>query len=167
MGNPSYEDDKHAMCFNGAKSWELDWYAARNGYRTAVPSTDGNTVDVRMAALDDYLTEKTQAEHSVVLKIVDLSQADDYYVMYNRKKGVNGEVVEYPDEVIITKGRAGEQSYLIGHLSLSQTELVLSNLSGTNNPLVVKLCQFISSPAPVEYARLNVYWRNGVNEPVC
>jgi hypothetical protein len=111
MGNPSYEDDMHAMCFNGAKSWELNWYADNNGYRTSDPISSGNTVGAKMAALDDYLNGETTADHSVVLMIVDNSQNDDYYVMYNRKKGVNYQVVEYGDEVTITKGRAGEQSW--------------------------------------------------------
>jgi hypothetical protein len=169
MGNPSYEDDMHAMCFNGAKSWELNWYADNNGYRTSNPISSGNTVGAKMAALDDYLKGKTTADHSVVLKIVDNSQADDYYVMYNRKKGVNSEVVEYGDQVTITKGRAGEQSWLVGHLSLypGQSKLELPNFGGGSVPLVVELCEVVSNTAAVDYGRINVYLKNGMFLPSC
>jgi hypothetical protein len=163
MGNPSYDDDKHAMCFNGAKSWELNWYGERNGYRSFNPKAVGsNPISAKMAALDDYLKGNTTTEHSLVLQIYDISQANDYYskfrpiltafadfrlraespltlfllfllVMYNRKKGVNSEVVEYGDQVTITHGRAGALSKLVGHLSLlpgQTSKLELENFGG-------------------------------------
>jgi hypothetical protein len=140
------------MCFNGVKSWLLGWYSDR--HKTFDPLTGGNLVGTKMAALDDYLTGKTTTEHSVVLKIVtDSTEADDYYVMYNRAKGVNAEVRRYANEVTITKGRAGAASTMVGHLASGQVH----TLQVSGKSMAVKLCRFDTESTGAEYAMINVY----------
>jgi hypothetical protein len=161
---PSYEDDQHKMCFNGLQSWLLGWYS--NRHKTYDPLTNGNLVGTKMAALDDYLTGKTTSQHSVVLKIVtDAAEPDDYYVMYNRAKGVNAEVRRYPNEVTIIKGRTGVDTKLVGHLASSGQTLTLQ-ISGKS--MVVKLCLFgTESSNGAEYALIHVYDSNSATIPSC
>jgi hypothetical protein len=126
------------MCFNGLQSWLLGWYSDR--HKTYDPLINGNLVGTKMAALDDYLAGKTTKQHSVVLKIAtDANEADDYYVMYNRAKGVNAEVRKYPNEVTVTKGRVDVDSKLVGHLA-SPGQVLPLLISGKS--MVVKLCLF-------------------------
>jgi hypothetical protein len=71
--------------------------------------------------------------------------------------------------VTITQGRAGEQSWLVGHLSLSpgQSKLELPNFGGGSVPLVVELCEVVTNATGVEYSRINVYMKNGIFLPSC
>jgi hypothetical protein len=163
---PSYEDkdDQPKMCFNGAKSWFLGWYDDR--HKKFDPLTDVILIGAKMVALDDYLTGKTTSAHAVVLKIVtDATEADDYYVMYNRAKGVNEEVQEYADQVTITKGREREPSYHVGHLSSGPTNT--KTLLISNKTMVVELCGFYTEYATgAEYAMINVY-DGSLPAPLC
>lgn len=113
-----------AMCFNGAKSWQLGWYADNGGHKEVDLLASGDSIGTHLAALDDYLQGKTVAtgqQEPVVMKInnPDPDSLDDYYVMYNKQKGVNFEVREYPDEVVIVKGSWGKQSWIAGHLHMN------------------------------------------------
>jgi PT repeat len=161
---PSYADDQHKMCFNGLQSWLLGWYSDR--HRTYDPLVNGNLVGTKMVALDDYLKGKTNSSHTVVLKIVtDASEADDYYVMYNRAKGVNAEVPRYANEVTIIKGRTGADSKLVGHLA-SPGQVLALQISGKS--MVVKLCRFdTESSTGAEYALFHVYDSNSTSIPFC
>jgi hypothetical protein len=161
---PSYADDLHKMCFNGAKSWFLGWYDI-GGHTTYDPLMNVNLVGTKMAALDDYLTGKTTSQHAVILQIVtDSTEADDYYVMYNKAKGVNAQVVEYPDSVTITKGRVGELSKHVGHLASSGEKQMLLI---SNKTMVVELCFFDTEHTTgAEYAMIIVY-DGSLPAPLC
>ena len=66
MGSPSYGDDGPALCWNGAKSWELGWYQADSV--SVDPSLGSASVDL-VGVADWTNNVYTSGEHKVVLEI--------------------------------------------------------------------------------------------------
>jgi hypothetical protein len=80
------------ICYNGAKSWQLGWYASRNHiYNVADGTWNGRLVGLVDYANGNDITSK------VILK---LPSSIDYYVMFNRIKSGTRESM---NKVIITR----------------------------------------------------------------
>jgi hypothetical protein len=164
MGNPAYADDASIQCFNGAKSFFLGWYSQFS--TTINPSTASWTG--AMVGVDDFVTNAAVVGiHTVVAKIEDPSSAQDYYVMYNRAKGVNSGVVEYGNKVTVVQAAntatQSQQSYIRANLGANQLYRV-ANFAGTGKDLVVQVCAMITGPPDV--AQVLVYL-DGVNNVQC
>jgi hypothetical protein len=94
------------MCFNGAKSYATEWYSDNNGHLDLTP---GKERAIELVGIDDYLNGHFdpkvdtggQNQRAAVIVRIQMSSADDLYIMYNRKKGVNSEVVMGGDKVTI------------------------------------------------------------------
>lgn len=86
MGNPSYGDDGPQFCWNGAKSWETTWY--QQDSMTVDPSA--GAVNFTLIGVADWADNVyTSGDHKVVLRIQDSTETQSFYVMYNRRKGIN------------------------------------------------------------------------------
>jgi len=97
-------DDAPLMCFNGAKSWQLGWYAAYHA--SAQPlrrSWKGTMIGLSESGMS---LGGNSSGYAVVLKIKCHSQ-DDYYANFNRKTGCNKGAKEGADQVLITKRKRG------------------------------------------------------------
>lgn len=91
MGFSYPYDDFPTMCFNGAKHWYLGWYDDR---KEDITLTNGPWVG-NVVAFVDYMSA-TGAD-KVVLKV------GNYYIQYNRAKGINSGTQEKRDEITVTE----------------------------------------------------------------
>jgi len=162
MGNPSYGDDGPLICFNGAKSWQSTWY---DDDSITVDVVNNNNYDGLLIGVDDYNNGIfTSGSHQVVAKIADSSQSDDYYVMFNRKEGMNGGVTFSADEITVTKGRAFQVSYQQASLAANE-EYSINNYGGSGRTLKVKICSidFVSNSVGPDTARVLIYMDNDLS----
>ena len=95
MGYSYSRDDTPLMCFNAAKSWQLGWYADKAV--TVTPFASG--FSGRLMGIADY---QHPAGYNVLVKI-ETGQDTDYYLNFNRKKGINSGTLEGGDKVMITR----------------------------------------------------------------
>jgi hypothetical protein len=115
------DDTKTRMCFNGAKSWQLGWYADKATVvdPLATPSWSGTLVGI--AEYD--LADPNQGE--MVLIKIETGNDVDYYINFNRMTGINSETQEGGDQVLITRqggnGESNSQSELLAKLSASES----------------------------------------------
>ena len=72
------------MCFNAAKSWQLGWYASMNSVFNAADRAWSG----RLIGQVDMENPNTNPDSKVLVKLNTASDTD-YYVMFNRKAGVN------------------------------------------------------------------------------
>jgi len=147
MGYSYSQDEGPVMCFNGAKTYQVGWYAP---YTTVVdPRTQPNWTG-NLVGLAEYTAQPSEL---VVIKIEtnpggpSSSTSLDYYVNYNRKVGINYGTVEGGDQVMITtQGDGYSPSTLMAKLSAGASYTV-AGFGGTSGTLVVKV-NSISTTAP-------------------
>ena len=80
------------ICYNGAKSWQLGWYASRN----QVFNVADGVWSGRLIGLVDY----ANANDSTSKVILKLPNSIDYYVMFNR---IRSGTIASMNKVIITR----------------------------------------------------------------
>lgn len=132
MGYSYSADEGPVMCFNNAKNWQLGWYSDKHA--TASPLTTSWTGD--LVGISDYLAA---GSNTVVLKVV--GGADDYYVGYNRRSGINSGTVEGGNQVTIQMRQQGTgyaASTLVAKLS-SGDEYKIVNFGGTNRDVIIRV----------------------------
>jgi hypothetical protein len=141
-------DDGPLMCFNGAMSWQMGWYASKS--RDVNPST-GGCFEGNVYGISDF---GVAASSTVLLKIND-SSSTDYYVAFNRQSGINSGTLEAGNLVTVTRHGAEGTSY-------APTELVAKlgaggrwsgAISGKNMIVNVLSIDLASSPA---FARVRI-----------
>lgn len=104
MGNREKQRryDGPVSCYNGPKSWKLGWYSDR--HETIDPSKlskDGQVIN--MIGLANY--ENSISTDKVIVQITNLPFGNDemiptdYYIVFNRKVGINWETQEGGDKV--------------------------------------------------------------------
>ena len=92
MGSGFNEEEGALICYNGAKSWQLGWYASRNHiYNVADGIWNGRLIGVVDYGNGDDITSKA---------ILKLPSSRDYYVLFNR---VASGTIESMNRVIITR----------------------------------------------------------------
>ena len=89
------KDDWPKMCFNAPKSWQLGWYADKAV--TTVPPLF-STWTRRLMGIADYDHYTT----TTVLVKLETGRDLDYYINFNRKKGINSQTQEGSDQVLIS-----------------------------------------------------------------
>ena len=136
MGNPLYGDDEGKMCYNAAKSWQIGWYDDRK--RVINPKTEN--VVVKMVGIADYLESETDTL-PVVLKL-ETDTNDDYFIAFNRARGVNSQNDEADNEVSIVQAGANGQYYSLSslkeHLVEGQQETI-TNFGGVGKDIIVRV----------------------------
>lgn len=149
-GGNTYKDD--SLCFNGAKSWHLGYYADR--HIEIVPTT--SNAEVLMVSLIDYNNgEVTDGEQYTVAKISG-DFATSLYILYSRAEGSMKDSEE-PDKIVIVEQKDSstpQKSNLLGVIDVDE-EYTQSNWNGGNKSLIIKVCSKVfGSP---DYARIQVY----------
>jgi hypothetical protein len=127
MGYSDPYDESPTMCFNGAKHWFLGWYDDR---KQEINPRDGPWVG-NVVAFVDYMSA-TGAD-KILLKVAD------YYIQYNRAKGINSGTQEKRDEITVT-----EASNLVG------TSESIKGLSSSSKYFVF---ESYGEPARVEFCK--------------
>jgi len=117
-------------CYNGAKSFQLGWYAPRTQTIDLMTTGMFSPMTFTLIGISDYQNPRNSGSAKVVLK---LEAGDrDYYIAFNRKKGITAGTGEYGDEVLITKQNdGGENSVLLAHL-LSTRSILLATVFISN-----------------------------------
>lgn len=101
--------DENTHCFNNAKNWQLGWFADRRAQWS--PSDGLKTFD--LVGLGDY--SFTNDKQIIALEIE--SNGVKCYLGFNRISGINKDVKEYEDLVLVQcVDELGELSYLLAHL---------------------------------------------------
>ncbi len=169
MGNQlPWNDEGARACFNAAKMWYLNWFEWR--HITINPNSSIQNGDNKpffngnLVTLDDTVNKNTSGE-KMILKIE--GDATEFFLMYNRAKGVNAEVKGYRDRITITqqnhesaisKARAG--------LSIGE-DWSYQNFAGSGKSLIVKFCsKKTDSLTGKDTARILVYLK-GKNDQYC
>jgi hypothetical protein len=161
MGNKVPWTDYGAhMCFNAAKTWYFGWYSDQ---QIAINPAEEPFND-EIVGINDVFEGTAGDEKNVVVKITD--NYNDYFLMYNRKKGINREAIGGADKVVITKQNAKNQNSLfIKALGVNQ-EWTYSNFGAIGNTLVVKNCYTNDSTENGDVAKVLIYI-DGVNTQYC
>ena len=153
MGNPSYGDDGPQICWNGAKSWESDWYEEDN---ITVDAKNGATFDGLLVGVADWSSQVyIPGEHKVVVEVPN-SSGQNLYLMYNRKKGPNVGVTFAADEVTLTYGSAMAISWHEAALNENESHTI-ANFDGGSNALVVTVCEKSTTTAGADTVRVLIY----------
>ena len=111
MGYSYSQDEGPNMCFNGAKNWQLGWYAPKSIEITG-------PFNGKIYGIADYSSD----EASNVLILIRGAQKD-WYVSFNRKIGINSGAKEYGNQVLVhsrPKGFGYGESTLEAKLSAGQ-----------------------------------------------
>lgn len=119
MGYSYSQDDGPVMCFNGVKSYYTGWYSDK--VTTVDASNTANSFSGDVYGIANYET----SPGPVIVRIRDPSTtANDHYVMFNRKTGINSGVVEAGNQVLVTRGNSGGESDLRAKLSKCKNMLI-------------------------------------------
>jgi len=136
-----FSEDGPLLCFNGAKSWQLGWYASRNHeYNVADGIWNGRLIGQVDYANGNDITSK------VVLKL-NTPSSSDYYVMFNR---VMSGTTESMNQVMITRTDENdywENSNLIAKLGSGESVSLPHFYLWESLDLTVNYIDLDSSPA--------------------
>mmetsp|Transcript_1254 Transcript_1254/g.2744 ORF Transcript_1254/g.2744 Transcript_1254/m.2744 type:complete len:810 (+) Transcript_1254:238-2667(+) len=154
-----------AMCFNGAKSWQTDWYKIATkaiNPATAILAGNGNTCFAgSLYGIVDF--ESGNSNKTVIVKINDPREMEqDFYVAFNRATGMNSETREGRDQVMVTKTweeGADDTGYwsistLVAKLNGNES-YTISNFAGTDNDLTVSVDSIDTASNPA-YAQVRI-----------
>jgi len=151
-GNTNCADQN--VCFNGAKSWHLGYYADR--HIQIVPTT--SNADVLMVSLNDYNNGEVTDEGQYTVAKISGDTAKSLYILYNRAEEFMKDTEE-PDEIVIVEQKDSNKgplnSKLMGHIDVGE-EYTQSNWNGGDKSLIIKVCSKVVNGSP-DYARIQVY----------
>eukprot|EP00545_Synedropsis_sp_CCMP1620_P004829 CAMPEP_0119002810 /NCGR_PEP_ID=MMETSP1176-20130426/143_1 /TAXON_ID=265551 /ORGANISM="Synedropsis recta cf, Strain CCMP1620" /LENGTH=783 /DNA_ID=CAMNT_0006954337 /DNA_START=114 /DNA_END=2465 /DNA_ORIENTATION=+ len=139
MGYGYGQEDTPEMCFNAAKSWQLGWYQDKSAEYN--PAEKG-TFTGYLTAFVDYKSV-TVGEEFVQFKILD------YFLIYNKAKGINHETKEFANMVTITE-MVAENKY-----SESVAALGAGN-TFTGKGIAVKVCT-METIGGVDKAKISIF----------
>lgn len=141
MGFGENNLDGPDSCFNGPNNWQLGWYEDRTAvYR----SGDGRKV-YKILGISDY--KKTGKSDLVVLKV-----GRETYVSFNRKSGVNRQVREFPDKVLVHTWKGiGTASWMVKSLRNNGDSYTCTD--GSNMKITLNMIDLSKTPA---YAMVTV-----------
>lgn len=126
-----YRSQTHPRrCFNGIKSWQLGWYKTRHHWIDPLASGDQL---IKLAPIVDF--DKTTADEAVIISI-----RDEFYVTFNRAKGINLGTGGKRNQVILTTTGDGGSESLAG-LDVGDTYEVKDYMN-SGHSLVVAVCEF-------------------------
>jgi len=131
-----FTDESRKFCFNAAKYHYSNWFP--EFYTTVTPTSANFKGD--LVGIDDVVNNRANsANQELVVKIQGSGQSD-LFMMFNRKKGINSDVPEHGDQVvIIAQSSRSAISVRLGALSTGQTGTI-SNWANSGNALKIKVC---------------------------
>lgn len=102
MGNkPNWDEDGNKMCFNAAKMYYSSWYKDKTDIYSITNGDTNKTYNISLVGLDDIRNNNSKENDKLVAGFRGAN--GHLYVMYNRQKGVNSEVKDYGDEIVIVQ----------------------------------------------------------------
>ena len=105
----SYSQDDQYVCFNPAKSYQLQWYADQTKSLNPLKKNGDPFRSYKLNGVSDYGKDP---EALIVLRLVQKKIGLDYFIGYNRKSGINMDTHEDANEVlIIRKDQGGPYEY--------------------------------------------------------
>ena len=123
------------MCFNGAKSWQLGWYADKRHAEIDVSTTTRSYFGRLVPILDD----PEKSGDPMIIK-VKTGPNTDYFIIFNRASGFNADTKEGRDQVLVTNTDISNLSWLRAKLSATQTwSISVDRNSGLDDILNVKV----------------------------
>ena len=160
MGNQiPWTDHGAFMCFNPAKTWFFGWYS--DHHKTINPKNQAFNEDI--VGIDDVVNGKAGSKR-VIVKIA--GDNNEFYLMYNRAKGINSEAIGGKDEVVITKQNGdGKDSNFEKSLN-SGEQWVYQNFANTGKNLIVKNCYTKRNTPNGDTSRVLIYVQ-GLNSQQC
>jgi len=104
-----------------------------------------NPVIAKLATFVDY--NLTTSGQFVNIRV------GNYYVTYNRAKGINENTMEYPDKILVVEMLEGPEMTLYHNTELlaaldadTDTTFRVENFNNTNQPLIVQVCETVAGP---------------------
>jgi hypothetical protein len=135
MGNPLYEDNIGAMCWNAAKTWQIGWYDSN---KQMIKPRQGEWSGTTIVGIADF--NNNPSNYPVVVKI-ETGFETDQFIAFNRASGINRHNDEADNEVtVVETGKNGEgyaQSYLKAHLAQGEIHTFV-NWADTGQNLIIK-----------------------------
>jgi len=111
MGYSYNELNGPNMCFNPSNSWYLGWYESQTIWHdpyAGAPSIHGK--QFALVGVDDYNPQQAYLHldsylhrRLVVLQLFQADMESDYYIGFNRKKGINSETKTDFDEIVVVE----------------------------------------------------------------
>jgi len=154
-----FKDESRKFCFNAAKYHYSNWFPE---FTTSVsPATSSFKGD--LVGIDDVVNNRANSQNQDLVVKVHGRGETHLFMMYNRRKGINSEVPEHGDQVVIVAQSAlSEVSVRVATLSEGQT-YTNTNWANSGNSLKVKFC---SKGNNGDVASVLVYLEN-VNNLIC
>jgi hypothetical protein len=102
----SYPIDDQRMCFNAAKSYQLDWYYDQVKSINPLNKRGSATRTYKLNGVSDYGRDKSSM---IVLRLEQTLNGSpkDYYIGFNRRDGINKDTVEDQDVVTVVRKESG------------------------------------------------------------
>ncbi|CAJ1965151.1 unnamed protein product [Cylindrotheca closterium] len=146
MGASYAEVHGPEMCFNPAKSFQLDWYHFKTNTCTPMPCVPCE-VD-----LGGFVSYNDPNIAFVLMKIQDPMTDVDHYLTYNNATGFNSGTKEGINQVVIntqaSEGLEANFSQLVGLLDAGMSTTFSNTYNGTND-LVVEVLSIVDGVASV------------------
>ena len=131
------------MCFNGAKTYQLNWYSQ---FHVDLPinkqfNWSGNLIgfaEKASASIDDKM----------IIRIIGPTK--DFYVHFNRKVGMNNETQEGGDQVLVawrSTGLGYAQSHLVAKMRVNSVHTIL-NFDGTGISIFIQVNSIDTETVP-------------------
>lgn len=152
MGHSFQAQARPRMCFNPAKSWQLNWYQDKH---TVVHPMETSFWEGELLGFSDYTNPAAPNGASVILKIEGHNR--EYFVGFNRRSGINAENQEIDAANKVTvhsvKDNLGE-SELEAKLGIGET-FEIPNFGGDEQSVLVQV-EFIDLSSTPATARVSV-----------
>ena len=132
MGRTSNAQNR---CFNGYNFWKLRWF--NNDYTREIVTSLKSELPIKMSLatfVDASKLQSLQSQSVVLLKI------DDYYLVYNRRKGFNNETGEFPDMVTVVQALDTEESEMVIGLNETEGNNIYRYTNNASQLIVIQAC---------------------------
>ena len=132
-----FRDESRKFCFNAAKFFHSNWFPE---YHSIVTPTSGNFKG-DLVGIDDVVTNRANSGNQELVVKIQGSRQADIFMMFNRRKGINSEVSEHGDRVVIvSQSSRSATSVRIATLSAGRTHTI-NNWANSGNALKIKVCR--------------------------
>mmetsp|Transcript_16585 Transcript_16585/g.19208 ORF Transcript_16585/g.19208 Transcript_16585/m.19208 type:complete len:639 (+) Transcript_16585:91-2007(+) len=170
MGNKvPWTDEGVKMCFNAAKTWNFGWFTQ---YHKQI-NPNSSSLSIELVGIDDVVKNRA-GQKKLVSKVI--GDENTFYLMFNRKKGINGGVVGSRNKVVIVQ-QNGEGRDSIWRAALGHGDKwIYNNFGSTGKNLVVENCyiDYRNSDSLPDTAKVLIYIQGRDNlscgstpEPTC
>jgi hypothetical protein len=152
MGGLSDDDVTTRLCFNPAKSWQLEWYSDKRIELDMDCSGSPHFVG-KLIGVTDY-EDSNAADKYVNVKIENGST--DFFIGFNLRAGINIDTREAFDKVTVhTQGDGFSRSELVATLAKGQ-DYVISNYTHGGLDLFIKVNDIDLGATP-PFADIDIY----------